>query len=732
MLVHHVSTRGHAAPRILVVVLMATLATLAVGCGRSATPSASPSASRPGASAGVAATQPPPATPAVADVPAWQADVVPYTESWATIIVVVDLVDGVDATTAQAIREAVVDLMVSATDGTEIGVVRASQSADTIVEPVAMGSGRRDAIERVWSAATSGARNIAAALRRAARIEERGGADSIRRGILLIASHADDSVSRSLRGDPVVDVNVVTYGRDADETLLASLALFAGGSYGHAVEPVDLTRRVADVRRALEQQSLVSTGVLVPDPTGGANLPVGIGEGQVFARFTTYGIASSTVTITNADGQQYTADQGTEDVRVSAFGERVSVGVGAASAGEWQLSVHDVAPGRAIAYDVETFFSPFPEARALADLDATEGLTIGFMDGGPRPATVMASLLAPDGSEQAVELGDAPKENALVCCIGNMYERHLPGPFEGGSYLITVRSVGGEGATSYERAVRFGLYMWPAVDSDADGIRDQVEVRNGMDPEDPADGALDADGDGLSMSRELGYLGTDPFDYDTDDGGEGDGPEVAADRDPLSAADDEVAASCAADAQDIGSDQFRPQANAPRAPELEALLPDRLLGERLTKTSITGTPLLHPYWPGSLWYALVTCTGGFEPTIEVAYAGAPAWAGRYVVAIRIERSVDGTLKPIPAQEVADAFVRRLMPGAEDDLRPGPIELAGRTAIILENGMLLYPNDDVLFLTLDLNVGDCWQDCGEPPTMEALATALLPMLPGPAD
>ncbi|MBA3877582.1 MAG: hypothetical protein C0498_11750 [Anaerolinea sp.] len=656
----------------------------------------------------------------------------PYTENWATIIVVVDLVDGVDATTAQAIREAVIDLMVSATDGTEIGVLRASQNADTIVEPVAMGSGRRDAIERVWSAPASGARNIAAALRRAAQLEERGGAISIRRGILLIASDADDSVSRSLRGDSVDDVNVVTYGRDADETPLASLAVFGGGSYGHAVEPADLTRRVADVRRALEQQALVSTGVLVPDATGSANLPIGIGDGQVFARFTTYGIASSAMTITNADGQQFTVEQGSEDVRVSAFGDRVSVGVGAASAGEWQLGVHDAAPGRAIAYDVETFFSPFPEARAEADLDATEGLTIGFMDGGPRPATVTASLLAPDGSERAVELGDAPEENALVCCIGNRYERHLPGPFEAGSYLITVRSVGGEGATRYERAVRFGLYMWPAVDSDGDGIRDQVEIRNGLDPEDPADGALDADGDGLSMSRELGDLGTDPFDYDTDDGGEGDGTEIAADRDPLSAADDEMAASCAAGAENIGSDQFRPQANAPRAPELEALLPDRLLGERLAKTSITGTPLLHPYWPGSLWYALVTCTGGFEPALQVAYASATTWNGRYVVAIRIERSVAGALKPVPAQEVADAFVRRLMPGSVDDLRPQPIELADRSAIILESGMLLYPNDDVLFLTLDLNVGDCWQDCGEPPTMEALATALLPELPAPTD
>jgi hypothetical protein len=594
-----------------------------------------------------------------------------------------------------------------------------------------MGTGRQDAIDRVWSAPLSGQRDIAASLARATQLKERSQANSIKRGVLLIASQTDDTISRSLSEDPPDDVHVVTYGSQIEEATLAFLVERRGGVYGHADQPQDLIQRVADVRRVIEEASLVSTGVLKTDAAGDASVPVGIGSGQIFVRFTLFGVSSHVISITNADGHRFTDDQGTDDVRLSAIGDRVSVGVGAASAGTWQLTLHGAPPDRSIPYEVETFFSRDPEARAEADLDATEGLRIGYMGGGlPTPTKVTASLLASDGSVQTVELRDTPGEDALVCCIGTMLEGHIRGPIRGGSYVITVRSVGGEGATSYERAVRFGFYMWPAVDTDGDGIRDQVELRNGLNPDDPADGATDADSDGLSMSRELGDLATDPFDYDTDDGGEGDGAEVNAGRDPLDPSDDHVAKACLADASALDSDQFRPQSNAPRAPKLEALLPDTLLGEQMTKTSILGTPLLHPSWPGLIWYALVKCTGGFEPTLQVAYESATAWGGLGVVAIRIERSAGGKLVPVPAQEIADAFIHRLMPGSEDDLRPYPVEIDGRSATLTETGWLLYPHDDVLFMVMNLAFGDCFQDCGTPPKVEDLAADLLPKLPGP--
>jgi hypothetical protein len=63
-------------------------------------------------------------------------------------------------------------------------------------------------------------------------------------------------------------------------------------------------------------------------------------------------------------------------------------------------------------------------------------------------------------------------------------------------------------------------------DADGDGLADDVEVRLGLDPADPADALEDADGDGLASGTEVGQLGTDPINADTDADGINDGEEV--------------------------------------------------------------------------------------------------------------------------------------------------------------------------------------------------------------
>ena len=55
-------------------------------------------------------------------------------------------------------------------------------------------------------------------------------------------------------------------------------------------------------------------------------------------------------------------------------------------------------------------------------------------------------------------------------------------------------------------------------DTDGDGIEDWWETLHGLDPADPADGALDSDGDGLSNLDEF-LAGTNPIDPDTDGDG---------------------------------------------------------------------------------------------------------------------------------------------------------------------------------------------------------------------
>ncbi|MDD5760276.1 MAG: thrombospondin type 3 repeat-containing protein [Desulfobulbaceae bacterium] len=69
------------------------------------------------------------------------------------------------------------------------------------------------------------------------------------------------------------------------------------------------------------------------------------------------------------------------------------------------------------------------------------------------------------------------------------------------------------------------------TDSDNDGMPDEWEVQNGLDPLNPADAQLDADADGLVNLDEF-LNGTNPHNPDTDNDGFGDGLEVADGFDP--------------------------------------------------------------------------------------------------------------------------------------------------------------------------------------------------------
>jgi hypothetical protein len=89
------------------------------------------------------------------------------------------------------------------------------------------------------------------------------------------------------------------------------------------------------------------------------------------------------------------------------------------------------------------------------------------------------------------------------------------------------------------RLERFGTGAAPtgcAGDSDCDGIPDDVELANGLDPFDPSDALADFDGDGLSNQEELAR-GTNPFKADTDGDGVSDRDELLAGFDPLDPSD---------------------------------------------------------------------------------------------------------------------------------------------------------------------------------------------------
>ena len=163
----------------------------------------------------------------------------------------------------------------------------------------------------------------------------------------------------------------------------------------------------------------------------------------------------------------------------------------------------------------------------------------------PVSLEVVAPVTALDGAGEVVqlestgELADGSREDLTAGSTGTNYFSSNPEiatvtadglvtAVSPGTVLVSVRN---EGVLSTVRVTVLG------GDRDGDGLPDEFELANGLDPDDPTDAGVDLDGDTLTNLEEF-LAGTDVRAADTDLGGLLDGEELTAGTNPLLADSD--------------------------------------------------------------------------------------------------------------------------------------------------------------------------------------------------
>ena len=167
-------------------------------------------------------------------------------------------------------------------------------------------------------------------------------------------------------------------------------------------------------------------------------------------------------------------------------------------------------------------FSPFPIGNAT-QLPASLALSAAAPTLGQVGATDQLAVMAsyPDGSTGDVT-GSASGTSYTVSnpAIATVTQDGLVTAVASGTVIVSATNEGAVGIIQLR-------VMFSGTDSDGDGIPDDLELANGLNPNDPVDAKEDADGDGLTNSEELITYGTDRLVTDTDEDGIKDGDEIS-------------------------------------------------------------------------------------------------------------------------------------------------------------------------------------------------------------
>lgn len=628
---------------------------------------------------------------------------VPFQPGSATHAMIVVDTSAVDEATAAWIRASLVDLVHQLTKYDSITVLASSDKVHLVVDNATLDGANRDAaIANIEKLEFGGTRHLVAGMQGAIQQAVKAGAGTY--PTLFIATGFDGTLIEELQrasraptnGSGSTNIGLklhfVAVGSGDHEALLSR----GSGTYQWARTGADLSLAFAPFRLAISEATLLAIG-----PVEGKTAKALVGPYHFGVRFTTYSPGRAVgFEAVSPSGKVFDVDTKGDDVTAQQFGDRVSIVVNGADEGEWQMRFNDPAAPTAGAWfeAEETLTLTDPLLTAYGTGDTTNELKLGV--GLPVGARYSASarIVAADGGEQSVALRTLKQDDlnigGSIEVVGAIVEK----PEQAGSYRIFLDAdyTDATGARHVYSWV-LGAYVAVVRDSDGDGITDTIEEHNYLDPQNAADGAEDFDHDGLTNAQELAGPGTDLREWDTDLGGESDGSELAAGRNPLDQKDDVPAKTCI---QMIptpapgATPTPEPHGSAPPAPELEALLPNEILGHRTQKLSMTAPKKLEYVF--AIYDAFLACTGKHRSDLSLAVAVADDLNAWSVTAVR----VDG----VTGQEMADIFLYRMTNGptggmiAEDTVD-------GRKYWLSEVGWAVYATDKTFYWIASLGYGD---------------------------